>query len=103
MLSVYPGYAWDGASGPTIDTPAAIRASLVHDVLYQLIEIHALPWELRTQADKEFRAILLADGMSPWRVRYWYWSVHLFGGQAIRRSRRRRSHPPILSPGGDAP
>ena len=28
------GYAWDGPSGPTIDTPDAMPASLVHDGLY---------------------------------------------------------------------
>ena len=36
MLIIKKGYAWDGPSGPTIDTPNFMRGSLVHDALYQL-------------------------------------------------------------------
>ncbi len=37
MLVIKRGYAWDGPSGPTIDTPNFMRGSLVHDALYQLL------------------------------------------------------------------
>lgn len=36
LLTVKRGYAWDGASGPTWDTPSSMAASLVHDVFCQL-------------------------------------------------------------------
>jgi len=36
-LVVKSGYAWDGVSGPVIDTSNNLRASLVHDALYQLM------------------------------------------------------------------
>jgi len=36
-LTIYAGYAWDGPSGPSIDTLTFMRASLVHDALYQLL------------------------------------------------------------------
>ena len=36
-LLIKDGYAWDGASGPTIDTKNTQTASLVHDGLWQLI------------------------------------------------------------------
>ena len=31
------GYAWDGASGPAMDTPSIMRGALVHDGIYQLM------------------------------------------------------------------
>ena len=34
-LTIKKGYAWDGPSGPTIDTLTFMRGSLVHDALYQ--------------------------------------------------------------------
>ena len=33
FLIIKKGYAWDGPSGPTIDTPNFMRGSLVHDAL----------------------------------------------------------------------
>ena len=30
-LTILSGYAWDGPSGPTIDTKSSIRGSLIHD------------------------------------------------------------------------
>jgi len=36
-ISIKRGYAWDGPSGPTIDTLNFMRGSIVHDALYQLI------------------------------------------------------------------
>lgn len=36
-LIIQKGYAWDGPSGPTIDTPDTTAASLMHDAGYQLI------------------------------------------------------------------
>ena len=33
------GYAWNGASGPTVDTRNTMAGSLVHDLLYQLIRL----------------------------------------------------------------
>jgi len=37
MLIIKNGYAWDGPSGPTIDTPNFMRGSLVHDALYRMV------------------------------------------------------------------
>ena len=37
MLTLKDGYAWDGPSGPTIDTLTFMRGSLIHDALYQLM------------------------------------------------------------------
>ena len=37
VLTIHAGYAWDGASGPVVDTVNSIRATLVHDAVYQLM------------------------------------------------------------------
>ena len=67
ILTVRKGYAWDGASGPTIDTDNTIKASLIHDVLYQAIREGVLPPRYRRKADYEFRCILRDEGMNRWR------------------------------------
>jgi hypothetical protein len=43
LLVILSGYAWDGASGPTIDTDSTMRGSLVHDALYQLMRQGLVP------------------------------------------------------------
>lgn len=83
LLSIYSGYAWDGASGPAIDTPNFIRGSLVHDALYQLIEEGALPFACRLPADDVLIQICKADGMSAPR-RWWVkLAVNTFGARAL--------------------
>lgn len=85
LLIIRAGYAWDGASGPAIDTPTFIRGSLVHDALYQLMRLGVVPKDGgRLQADQLLRQIVLEDGM--WSVRAWwvYQGVRIFGGQYMR-------------------
>ena len=66
-LTVSAGYAWDGPSGPTLDTPDFMAASLLHDALYQMFRQGLLPRSLRLAADLEMRDQARADGMSPQR------------------------------------
>lgn len=83
-LTVKRGYAWDGPSGPTIDSLDFMRGSLVHDALYQLIREQKIPKRLRKLADELLRDICLEDGMSKLRAEYVYTAVRAFGGQAIK-------------------
>lgn len=78
-LTIFPGYAWDGASGPTLDTPSSIRGSLVHDALYQLIRTQQLPPEMKTIADNLFEKLIKEDGMWGIRARVWWEAVKNFG------------------------
>ena len=79
-LTIREGYAWDGPSGPTIDTPNFMRGSLVHDVLYQIMRLGGLDHEkYRKRADEILREICVEDGMSAFRAWYVYWAVWLFG------------------------
>jgi len=79
VLAVHRGYAWDGPSGPTIDTPDWMDASLVHDIFYQLIRNRQLPLRKRRLADIEMHRILIASGMPRVRAWYSYWAVRIFG------------------------
>jgi hypothetical protein len=81
-LEVGEGYAWDGPSGPTIDTLNFMRGSLVHDALYQVIRIEEIPPRYREYADRLLKEMCLEDGMSKFRAAYVYQAVRLFGGGA---------------------
>ena len=85
-LSIKAGYAWDGASGPTVDTEATMRPALVHDALYQLIRLGVLPPGSRKEADKLFRRLLKEDGMTFFRRWYFYRAVRWFGASSARPS-----------------
>ncbi len=90
-LVLKKGYAWDGPSGPAIDTKNFMRGSLVHDALYQLLRKgrFTLPskpkeWDLdhggyRDIADRLLQRMCIEDGM--WKVRAWwvYTFVSKFG------------------------
>ncbi|NNF97740.1 MAG: hypothetical protein HKM93_00015 [Desulfobacteraceae bacterium] len=63
-LVVKSGYAWDGTSGPVVDTDFNLRASLVHDALYQLMRKKKISVKkCKDKADKLFRAICIKDGV----------------------------------------
>ena len=82
VLTVKPGYAWDGPSGPTKDDKANMRASLEHDVLYQLMRLNILPQYFRKKADEQFDKTAKEDGMWWWRRKYYLFSLRKFAGFA---------------------
>lgn len=84
LLTIKKNYAWDGPSGPSIDTKNFMRGSLVHDALYQLIRERHLPLEARAAADWLLREICLEDGMSRIRANWVYMAVDLFGESSTR-------------------
>ncbi|EMJ98133.1 hypothetical protein [Leptospira alstonii] len=80
LLKIDAGYAWDGPSGPTIDTKTFMRGSLVHDALYQLMREEKLDrLKYRENADQLLKKICLEDGMNSFRASYVYRFVRLFG------------------------
>lgn len=81
-LWIREGYAWDGPSGPAIDTSNFMRGSLIHDALYQLLREGLLPQDMRETADKTLRRIVLEDGMSAIRAWLVYQGVRIGGGPA---------------------
>ena len=76
-LFIKKGYAWDGASGPAVDTKIFMRGSLVHDAIYQLLR-EGLDQKHRIEADKLMRTICVCDGMSKIRAWWCYTAVRSF-------------------------
>ena len=76
------GFAWDGASGPAIDTRTFMRASLVHDALYSLMRSGHLPATFKDQADVLLRVMCVEDGMNPIRAWWVYAAVKTFAQRA---------------------
>ena len=100
-LTVKEGYAWDGPSGPTIDTLNFMRGSLVHDALYQLMrEKHLDKDKNREAADRLLQSICKEDGM--WTLRAWwvYQAVHRWGDPSADPANER---PVVRAPKGCAP
>jgi len=88
LLTIKMYYAWDGPSGPTVDTRDFMRGSLVHDALYQLMREGVLDYKVhRQRADEILRELCLEDGMCKFRAWYVYQAVHLFaeGGAHPRK------------------
>ncbi len=85
VLSIGEFYAWDGPSGPTIDTRDFMRGSLVHDALYQLMREGVLNYKVhRKRADEILRELCLEDGMCSVRAWYVYQALRIFAGSGAR-------------------
>ena len=86
ILSVKRGYAWDGASGPIINTRDTLVGSLVHDVLYQAMRLNLIKSnsENKKIADKIFFEILKMHGVNSIRRKVWYLAVRLFGKKSTK-------------------
>jgi hypothetical protein len=90
QLTLKKGYAWDGPSGPTIDTLNFMRGSLVHDALYQLMRERLLDHEIdRDGADRLLQQMCKEDGM--WALRAWwvYIGLKYFGDPASDPSNKK--------------
>ncbi len=90
-LVIRRGYAWDGPSGPTIDTSDFMRGSLVHDALYQLMrggKISKARW--RDAADRLLRHMCRDDGMGFIRAWVVYQGVRRFGDPSASPETRKQ-------------
>ena len=90
LLRITKGYAWDGASGPAIDTKTIMRGSLVHDALYQLMREGLLDQGYRRRADKELIRICREDGMSRLRAWWVFRAVDSFASSAASEKHRKK-------------
>ena len=87
-VDVARGYAWNGISGYMPDFRSAIRASLIHDVFYQLIRLEYLPPEFKSIADEVFYLYMRRDNVNIAVAWTYKKGVVLFGGSSILPSNR---------------
>lgn len=76
-LVVDPGFQWDFGSGPAIDTPDVVIASLAHDALCRIDDRWNLGSGFRRKTDKCFRRLLKQLGMG-WFRRWYFWAAVRF-------------------------
>ena len=90
-LTIKKGYRWDGASGPTWDTKSVMRASAVHDVIYQMIRRGEIEVSFKDSGDRELQLIMVEDyhpsnsfteTWSNFRAGYYYQAVKFVGGSS---------------------
>lgn len=82
-MTVKKGYAWDGTSGPVVDTDENLRASLVHDAFYQLMRNRKLKTaDYKDKADKLFRSMCKQDGVPSTVAQLYYMGLEKLGKPA---------------------
>ncbi|NOZ53139.1 MAG: hypothetical protein GXP08_08360 [Gammaproteobacteria bacterium] len=96
IIVIKKGYAWDGPSGPAIDTLNFMRGSLVHDALYQLMRNDELDKvKFKDSADRLLQRMCKEDGMSSLRA----WGVY----QALKYTGNKATHSKNKKPVINAP
>lgn len=92
-LTIVRGYAWDGPSGPVIDTKENMRASLVHDALYQLMRHRKLNADAhKDKADRLFEKICIQDGVSRTIAQIYYLGLKLGGRPDTDPKKKKKIH-----------
>ncbi len=80
LLEIHSGYRWNG-SNVVFDTRACMRASCVHDVGYQLMQLGKLDISYRDYFDQMYRDMCIEDGMWRWHANIRYWGLKHFAGK----------------------
>ena len=92
-LTIKNGYAWDGPSGPVVDTKGNMRASLVHDALYHLMRHKKLSVKTyKDRADKIFKNICIQDGVPKKIASAYYLGLKLGGKPAADPKNKKKIH-----------
>lgn len=82
VLAIRKHYAWDGACGPVVKTQANIKASLVHDALYQLMREGRLDHLIyRDWANQLFINMCRQGGVWDCVAGAYYRALRLFGAK----------------------
>lgn len=84
LLTILPGYWWDGPSGGVPKKGRHMLWSLAHDALYELLREDQVTGtaqreDFRLEADLLMYALMLRSGVQPNKARRWYWEVRDHG------------------------
>jgi len=89
-MLIREGYAWDGPSGPTIDTDNSMTPSLGHDALAQLMRLELLDQKWRLTSNEDFYLWLRKRGMWWIRAKFWKRELDKFGGPSTDPKNKRK-------------
>lgn len=91
-LTLKKGYASDGASGPMIDTPSAIKGAFPHDGLCQLVRMKWLPHtpEMIKLVNRVAYDEWIRAGMWQWRAANAHGALENWGGFALAPKNAKR-------------
>lgn len=77
LLTIRPGYAWDGPSDPAPDLKCLMRGSLEHDALADLMRQGWLDFETHFEAvNRELERTCAEDGCPDWAAQIVFRSVN---------------------------
>lgn len=88
VVSAYQNFHWDFGSGPAINTPQMVWASVVHDVICRMTNEGRIPWSAREKGDKFFRLQLKQAGVHPLR-RWWCYTAVKYNSMLSYWTRKR--------------
>ena len=96
LLVIQPYYAWDGPSGPMIDTKGTMTPSLVHDALYQLMRMGFLAQKWRVLVDTLFKTMIIVKAKIKWwgrvRANYAFRGLQLAHGKAAKPRNKKKEY-----------
>lgn len=80
-LKIKRNFCWNGANFvPDIKT--VMKASCVHDCLYQMIRLNLIPDSQRNEADETFKEVCLSSGMNSLLANGFYKGLRIFGSNS---------------------
>ena len=93
-VTLYAGYAWDGNSGPAVNTLTCLRASALHDAWCQAMGVDIFENSFRNWAAgaSEYQRICRQDGMSWLRAKGRYVAITGYGCWKRVTGRLRPAH-----------
>jgi uncharacterized protein DUF1353 len=92
-LTIVEGYAWDGPSGPVVDTNENLRASLIHDAFYQLMRHRRITAkEYKDKADRLFKNICIDDGVPAATAKIYYIGLKMGGKPSTDPKNKKKVH-----------
>jgi hypothetical protein len=88
ILHIYRSYAWDGCTNAP-DTDSNLLSGLVHDALYQLMQVGVLDKSFKSDADNMLRDIMISQGSSRIIAAIFHAAVDIFGSLHMKPNKVR--------------
>lgn len=91
-LHIFRKWAWDGASGPTINDKTTMRGTGGHDVFYKFLRHELLPPETKPLIDLTLQKYLKKDGSRAERAWLWFAGLTIWGDKAADPNNKNKEY-----------